>query len=242
MKFGSLLRFALLFALAPAAFAGPTEDIIAKARAFVGKESALDGLRAIRFKGTLEIDAKTRLPVDIIFQKDNQHRITVTSEKIAESTALDGYDAWKKRADAANPGRWQITLLDPMTIKRLRANTWQNLHYYRGIEKLGGRIENGGDVDVDGRKCVKLTFYHADNIWFARFFDKATGQLVKTITDNGSEIREEGEIITGGIRFPAKIINKDTKGNITTVTFDKATVNEPVPASEFAVPALKPGT
>ena len=51
---------------------------------------------------------------------------------------------------------------------------------------------------------MALVFIHSDEIIFTRYFDKANGRLVKTVTDNKSEIREEGEIIVSGIRFPRK--------------------------------------
>ena len=241
MKFGPISRALVFVALASLSLAGPVDDMIAKARAYLGPEEALDGVRTIHFKGTLELDANTRVPIDIVFQKDNRQRITASAEKVIETTALDGYDAWQKRADATAPTRWQLTLLDAQQVKKLRANTWENLHFFKGIEKRGGRVEHGGESNVEGRACIKLTYYHTDAIWFARYFDKTTGKLVKTVTDNGSEIREEGEMLVDGIRFPKKVISKSPNGQVTTITFDRLELNKPVPASEFAVPNLKPG-
>lgn len=242
MKSGLLSRALVFLSLASLSLAGPAEEMIAKARAYLGPEATLDAVRTIHFKGTLELDANTRVPIDIIFQKDNQQRITASADKVIETTALDGYDAWQKRADAKNPARWQLTLLDAQQVKKLRANTWENLHFFKGIEKRGGRVEYGGETDVDGKACVKLTYFHTDNIFFVRYFDKASGKLVKTETDNGSEIREEGEMVVEGIRFPRKVISKSPSGQVTTITFDRLELNKPVPASEFAVPNLKPGT
>jgi len=241
MKSGSPSRVFAFLSFAVLASAGPVEDTIAKARAYLGSEAALDAVRTIHFKGTLELNATTRVPIDIVFQKDNQQRITASAEKVIETTALDGYDAWQKRADAASPARWQLTLLDAQQVKKLRANTWENLHFFKGIEKRGGRVAPGGDATVDGKACVKLTYFHTDAIWFARYFDKATGKLVKTETDNGSEIREEGELLANGIRFPRKVISKSPNGQVTTITFETLELNQSVPAAEFAVPNLKPG-
>lgn len=242
MNSGLFSRALVFLSLAVFASAGPVEDTIAKARAYLGPDAALDAVRTIHFKGTLELNATTRVPIDIVFQKDDRQRITASAEKVVETTALDGYDAWQKRADAATPTRWQLTLLDAQQVKKLRANTWENLHFFRGIEKRGGRVVHGGDATVDGKACVKLTYFHSETIWFARYFDQATGKLVKTETDNGSEIREEGEMMGNGIRFPKKVISKSPNGQITTITFDSLELNQPVPAAEFAVPALKPGS
>ena len=238
MKFGHVLRLCACLSLVSVGWAGPVEDMVAKARAYLGPEAALDGVRTIRFKGTLELDAQTRVPIDIVFQKDNQQRITASADKVIETTALDGYDAWQKRADAKNPARWQLTLLDAQQVKKLRANTWENLHFFKGIEKRGGRVEYGGDTTIDGKACAKLTYFHTDSIFFVRYFDKATGKLVRTETDNGSEIREEGEMVVDGIRFPRKVISKSPGGQVTTITFDSLELNRTMPGSEFAVPAL----
>ncbi|MDI1320805.1 MAG: hypothetical protein PSW75_11540 [bacterium] len=238
-------RLSLVLATLVVLTAGPLRAadsvgaVLAKARAFLGSESALGAVGAIHFTGTLEVDANTRLPVDIVFQKPFQQRITVTSPKLIEVTALDGYDAWKKRTNPTNSTEWQVTLLDAGQVKRLRANTWENLNFFTGIEKKGGKVQAGGEVTVDGVACTKLTFVHADNIVFSRYFDKATGRLVKTETENGTEIREEGEISAGGVRFPKRVINKAPNGAVTTITFDKVELNAPLAGAEFAVPTLR---
>lgn len=239
LRLSALFAFVAAFAAGQLRAADPVEQVIAKARAYLGSESALNAIETIHFTGTLESDAATKLPVDIVFQKPSQQRITVTGPKLIEVTALDGYDAWQKRTNPANPAQWQVTLLDAGQVKKLRANTWENLSFFAGIEKKGGRVQAGGDVTVDGVACVKLSFVHADDIIFVRYFEKATGRRVKTETENGTEIREEGEIVVHGVRFPRKVVNKSTNGTVITIVFDKVELNQPVAASEFAVPTFK---
>lgn len=242
--------------LAPAAFADARVDPwIAKARAAVGSESALNRVQSIHFKGTLATTQRvpvegqagqTReeqlvLGIDIVFQKPYRQRMILRSDKVVETTALDDYDAWVRRAEAPDEKRWQVTLLDAQQVKRLRANTWENLHFYTGLARRGGKVDFGGEVEVDGRKCVKLSFVHDDTIAFVRYFDQATGRLVKTETENGAEIREEGELVVQGLRFPRRLINRAPNGQVATITFESVTVNEPLPADAFAVPAFSPG-
>lgn len=243
--------FSCLLAFATAA-AAPADAVIAKARSFLGREAALESVTSIHFSGTIEltesvpseadpavmVDRPLRLPVEIIFQKPYQQRITVRSEKIIETSALDDYDGWQKRSDAQDASKWQLTLLDPQQVKRLRANTWENLNFFRGIEKRGGSVEHQGTATVDGIACDKLAFIHSDNIIFYRFFDRATGRLVKTETETGGEIREEGEVTVQGIRFPRKVINRTPDGKMTSISFDSVVLNKAHPSAEFAVPAL----
>ena len=228
----------------PAAAAEPA--IIAKARAFVASESALESLKSIHFTGTMltadPADPKKQVKVamDIIFQNPHQQRIVATTDKTIETTALDGYDGWGRLQDAKNPERSRQTILPVDRIKRLRANTWENLGFFRGIEKVGGRIEEQGTVVIDGVTCEKIAFIHAPNIIFYRFFDQATGRLVFTETENGDTIREQGEMVVNGIRFSRGIVTttKNAKGEVqtSTITFDQVRVNEPAPAKLFAVP------
>jgi hypothetical protein len=249
-------RFALLALAGIVIFgdcaAGPEEEWIAKARAFLGKEGDLNAVQCVRFSGVLEtvekvpseadasviVDRPIRVAVEIVFQKQDRQIITLHLPNVVETTALDGYDGWRRRRDTLNSANWQLTLLNPQQVKRLRANTWENLSFFKGIEKRGGRVELIGDSAVDGRGCVALAFIHSDDIVFTRHFDKSTGQLLKTVTENGSEIREDGRIMVSGIRFPKTVINREPGGHSTTITFDSVTLNEPVPESAFAVPAM----
>lgn len=255
MKVRLLALAAALGGLFPSAFADArAEPWIAQARAAVGAEEVLNSVRSIHFTGTLSTTQKVPvegepnnfteqslvLGIDIIFQKPDQQRMTLRSDRVVETTALDGYDAWVRRADANNEAQWQLSLLDAQQVKRLRANTWENLSFFRGIQKRGGTVEFGGETTIDGRECVKLIFSHSDNIVFTRYFDKTTGNLVKTETENGGEIREEGEMFVQGLRFPRKLINKAPNGQVATITFDTVTINERFPDDTFAVPTLFP--
>jgi hypothetical protein len=253
------LRLSVLLATLVALAAGPlraadsVEQVIARARAYLGSEKALNAVSTVHFTGVFEtvtqvpapedkskqVEQLVKLPVDILFQKPFQQRITVTGPKVIEVTALDGYDAWQKRINPANPTQWQVTLLDAGQVKRLRANTWENLNFFAGLEKKGGNVLLGGEATVDGLPCVKLSFVHANDIVFMRYFDKATGRLVKTETETGAEIREEGEMIVNGVRFPKKVVNKSPTGPTTTIAFERIELNVPVPAGEFAVPTFK---
>lgn len=240
MKTRHLSILAVLFLSVIASLPAQTADaVIAKARAYLGGDQALAGVKSIHFTGVLEMPDGTKLPTDIVFQKPYQQRITVKGASVTETTALDGYDAWQKRANAANPAQWQLTLLDAAQVKRLRANTLENLSFYSTKIMPGCVVEVSGDVTVEGVSCVKLTFTHTGNIVFTRYFNKATGQLLKTETDNGAEIREEGSLTVDGIRFPKRVINKNSNGTVTSIIFDSVILNEAFPADSFAVPSFQ---
>jgi hypothetical protein len=234
-----LAALLLVLAALPAA-AQTAEQWIARARARLGTEAALQGVTSVRFIGTLEVDGANPRALDIVFQKPMQQRITLSGGELTEVIALDEYVGWQKRSNPKNPAQWQLTLLDANQVKRLRAQVWDNLNFLRGIEKLRGSVRLDGDTTVDGLDCVKLVFSYYDSIRLTRYYDKATARLVKTETEQGVEIREEGEMFAEGIRFPRKVSNREKSGRTITMTFDRIVLNENYPAGDFAVPALQP--
>jgi len=238
MKARLILAAAALFATALSATAQTAEQWIVRARARLGSESALQGMTSLRFTGTIEVDGANARAMDIIFQKPLQQRITLSGPELVEIIALDDYDGWQKRLNPKNPTQWQLTLLDGPQIKRLRAQAWDNLNFLRNIDRLRGTLKIGGEEKVDGLDCVKLVFTYYENIVLTRYYDKASARLVKTETETGVEIREEGEMFAQGIRFPRKVSNRDKSGKVVTMTFEKIVLNETYPAREFAVPDL----
>ena len=185
-RVGASLVFACL-ALAAVARANEP-PIIAKARAFIGSEKVLNELKSVHYVGTLvtadpaDPNKQTRAAMEIIFQKPGQQCIIATSDKMVETTALDGYEGWQRVQDPKDPSKWRQSLLGPDQIKRLRANTWENLAYFRGIEKVGGRLEDLGTAVIEGVTCQKIAFIHSPTIVFYRYFDVATGRLDRKST------------------------------------------------------------
>jgi hypothetical protein len=238
--------------LATRASADP-EAVIAKARAYLGPDATLEAITSIHYVGTLageetfkDKDGKeTRRPfkgtIDLVFQKPYYQHVTLVSYKGTEITALDDYEAWRRLEDATNPKHWSLMLLDKDQVRSQRANTWENMAFYRGIERRGGHVEDLGPVTIDGHACEKLAFVHEPGLTFYRYFDAATGQLILTETENGNLTREQGEIMANGVRFPKSLVSitKDPatgRKNTIVITLEKITLNENFPESLFAVP------
>ncbi len=220
--------------------------IIGKARAFLGTEQALTGVKSVRYTGTVvttfsnEPTKALREAVEIIVQKPDQQRVTATSDKSIEINGLDGYEGWQRVQDAANAKNWRQSVFKPDVLKRIRAQARENLMFFGGLEGMGGRYEDGGTKVIEGVTCQKISFVHAPGIVFHRFFDVATGRLVQTETDDGTVTREQGEVVTNGVRFPKTMTINSTLPNglskVTVITFDSVTVNEQFPARLFMVP------
>ena len=234
--------------LAGTASAQTAAEVIAKARAYLGGEQALNAVQSIHYSGTRETSDGAKASMEIIFQRPYRHRMTVTAPNLVDVTALNDYDGWRRLQDVANQSRWQLTLLSKEQIKGVRANVFENLHFFKDLEQRGGRVELLGPASVDGRDAIKLAFIHEPRIVFNRYFDRATGRLLLTETEQGNRIREEGEMTVNGVRFPQRVIVegkvRNQEGAVVDrkdiITFDKITVNETFPASYFEVPQLSP--
>jgi hypothetical protein len=256
LKMPRLSRLLRLLFLVPAALAARADEppIIAKARAYLGSEEAISAVRSVHLQGTFvtgdpQEAAAAKTPpstVDIIFQKPYQQHMVVTSKEGIRTLALDGYDGWERMQFPANTPNPTLRLLVPDQIRVLRADVWENLGYYRGLEAEGGQTQDQGPATIDGVACEKIAFIHG---WtpdgtpspaYYRYFELATGRLVHTQTSGGLDIREEGEQQVSGIRFPKRIVSSRRVGSTTspdtTLNLDTVTINEVFPASLFAVP------
>lgn len=259
---------AVAVAIVAGAVHGAELPIVAKARSFLGPEATLVAVQSIHYVGTLvttdptDPKKQTRAAIEIIVVKPDKYRVTITSDKTIETTALDGYDAWSRVTAVGDPTKWQQTLQGGDGVKRLRANTRENILFFHGVEGEGGTIEDMGAATIGGVRCEKVSFvysretigfhffdvsnskqiYTSPTIVFTRFFDLATGRLVHTETEAGVSIDEQGEMIVSSIRFPKTIItvskNQAGQAQTVTITFDKITLNEQFPPSFFGVPSL----
>lgn len=240
------LRTLAAVAVLPSALLAGEPPIIAKARAYLGNEAALAQVRSVRFTGTLTTSdptdpgRQTSARIEITSQRPDQHRIVIRSDQAVETTGLDGYDGWTRTDPLAEPGRWRLTLLTAPQIKRLRANAWETVAYYRGLEQRGGQVEDLGTTTREGITCQKVAFVHGPGIVFHRFFDTATGRLVLTETESGGTIREQGEMIVDGVRFPRAIVTETPAASgpaqAVTITFETVALNVVFPPDLFAVP------
>ena len=219
------------------------DEIIAKARAYLGGDKLLEAVQSIHIVGKVSYDDGSTAAIELIFQKPCQQRVMITTDKKIEISALDDYDGWTRVQDSKDPARWQLTLLNKDQIKMLRANTVEQLSFFRSAAIRGSIVEDLGNATVEGRTCRKVSFKRDDGSIFVRYFDAATGELVLIETpQQGGRVREEGELLAGGIRFAQRHTQMsrlaDGKTQTIKIDYDKVTVNETFPENLFAVPSV----
>lgn len=243
LRFPSVVS--VVFALAAAARSAEPA-IVTKARAYLGSDTALEAVQSVHYVGTVltsdpaDPAKQTKALIEIIAQKPDRQRVVATTDKAIETTVVSGYEGWQRNQETLDPRRQRVVVFKPDAVKRLRAQAWENLSFFRGIEKMGGRIEDQGAVTVDGLNCQKIAFIYSPNVIFYRFFDVATGRLVQTLTEDGSSTREEGETVINGVRFPKRMLMtmKGPKGmsQEVIVNLDTITVNETFSPEIFRMP------
>lgn len=227
--------------------------IIAKARDYLGTDDALANVHSLHMFGSMSTEikgdagSKRTARLDIVFQKPWEESLTAIAPDRIQRRVLDGYDGWllEQRLGPGDPAVFDphrpetLTILGVDQVRMLRADTWENLYYYRGLDEVGGTMKDLGPATVDGVKCDEVELAHTDYVVYDRFFDAATGRLVFTQTKAGAKIRENGEQMVKGIKFPKVITIDETtdgKEQLTTVTLEQVRVNEDFPESFFETP------
>lgn len=237
-----LALFALVSVLLPLAHAAAADAVIDQARRYVGKDRDLDGVRSLHYRCRLEVSGAMEASgtLEILLQKPClQKTIRVIGDR-REIVGLDDTEAWMRVESVAKPALSRTDVLPVAQLRLLRANALENLAFYRGLEKFGGSVELRGETTHEGRAATKVAFLHPGGIVFLRTFDKADGRLLVTEGPGGELIREEGEKLVGGIRFPERLVStgktQDGAPVVVSIVFEEIVVNAPVAADAFALP------
>ena len=112
------LRFLLLPLLALAlglpGLSAAEPAIIAKARAYLGSEEALNQVKTLHYYGELEVEgseSEAPISVEIIFQKPYRQRSVIISDRGSEITGLSEYDGWQRVSAKGDDTRWRLSLM-----------------------------------------------------------------------------------------------------------------------------------
>lgn len=238
-----LITLALVLPLAAfAAQAADLDSVIARARSYVGKERDLDAVRSLRYEGRIEIKGAKEASGTLVMllEKPGSQLTTRVLGDQREIVGYDGMEGWMRVESVSKPALSRTDMLPLAQLRMLRANVVENLGFYRGMEKVGARLESRGDTTLEGQAAVKVAFIHPGNIVFVRTFARDDGRLLLTEGPGGETIREEGEMEVAGLRFPQRLVStgKTADGSevVITITFDAIKVNETFASGTFSVP------
>ncbi|MEM8550505.1 MAG: hypothetical protein AAGF10_06920, partial [Verrucomicrobiota bacterium] len=234
-----LLALVLISAAAPL-YAQSVEDVITKARARLGSEEALNNVETVQFIG-VAINGQGEVTDDVIlqFKKPTMQRLTVESDNFKRITATNGFEGYTEIIDKYDPLSSGIIVHDAERVRRLIANSLENLYFFRGPYHLrGASVADEGMKSIDGEPCHVIRYSYPGDYHYLRRFNAKTGRVVSTINiSTDFETVEEGVIEVDGILFPEQINTYDDEGDlIRAVKFNQIIVNQPLDDSLFDFP------
>ncbi len=240
----TLMKKLILTACILAAWAAPAAgemsagEIIAKARRVIGPEEKLRNVRALHYQGSMEHpEAQKGTEVEIYVKKNFRQRLEIRSPAQTLIRGLNDFEGWVREYETGNPEEGALQIMNLNGLKETRANAWENIHFYEPMPPRMGRVICKGATVKDGKKVHHLLYEYDDGTTYDRFFDVDTGKLVVGVMSGEVEIKEEGEIIVDGIRFPKKVKTYRDGKLQDSIVFSKITVNEDLPDKLFEVPS-----
>lgn len=239
----SIFGFLLLLTtvLAQTSYAGSAApDVVAvikKARGYIGAENTLKSVKSLRFKGTITNASGDSGTIEIHLEAPYKQLQILTGDEVVQEFGLNDYEAWKKVYRMDDPDHYNLIPSNPDQLKRVRANTYENLNFFSSETSYQRKLDYLGQETVGGELVdkVKVTY---GSIYYIRNFKVSTGQLLLTEIETGELIREIGEIEVDGIRFPKTLVSLIDGEEVHRIEFDLIEVNPELNESLFTQPAL----
>lgn len=217
------------------------EETVAKARAYLGGDKALDAVNSIHYEGVLVYGNGQSGTIESIFMKPGYHQAISVIGPQKEISTLNKNEAWQKIERVDRPGAWSLNIYSIDELRALQATVADTLSFLKTPPTRKGRIEYLGTEEVDGRETRKLLYYHGGDRAFLRYFDSETGREVRMINQNGGIFIKSGERLVDGVRFPEKLVVKfitEIGVQSIEISYTNITVNEKFDTDRFNMPVM----
>ncbi len=215
------------------------EALIRMAREHLGGDEKLESIQSLKYVGTIDSPDRDRVgTITLYLKKPLQQRIEIETESgMGEITAVNGYEGWIL-IRGIDERLSEVKVMDPQNLNRMLVSTWENLHFFAKPVAYHGKIHHRGETEYRGRPVYELhVVYPGGTPTYVRFFDRHTGELVGSRTDDGLEFIESGMILVDGIQFPRKIEALRGERRIHIITFEEIEVNPPLDDELFEFPS-----
>ncbi len=222
--------------------------VLQLARSKLGTEESLRRVQTLRYSGVFENYVEKTQGTFIIYLKSKyKQRTEFQADGILRTTATDGFEGWTRvtklpqvdagtKPEAAQKLEEKVVPLSASELKRLQYNAYDNLNFFSDLADIRGKVVLLGRVVQDGFLCYQVKFQFDDEIAVDRFFDTEDGSLVATKTLNNVFIRETGEQMISGIRFPRRVDAYRDGFLLNRMTYTEIAVNEDIPDFIFSFP------
>lgn len=258
-----------LLALALAGFCSPLSaadapfpeltETLARARAAVGTEDALNAVRTLTFVADVfdaegkklsqielqfkrpyfvrEVVRRTEtVPVDDFYYPEEMDKAPPPKTAEVEiETLCDGREGVRiVRSKIGDENQRRITWLSPEDVIARRDFAGTNLDFYAPLKADEGTTTFAGFSEEDGRRLALVEYAYASGLKILRAFDTATGALFSTSTGTEKTYDVGEKISSGGLTFLDGSRSVDADGKTKAVfKFSKISVNDDLPDALF---------
>ncbi len=213
------------------------EAILAKARKRLGSEAKLNGVQSLRFTGTITTVKGKPNSIEIVLKKPYKQRQVFVGDKMVREIGLNDYVAWTRVYNKKTPSIYNLMLHNSEALRRIRASTFENLYFFFPFSNRWRKVEYL-DRDVYDGLMVHRVKVSYGKVYYLRYIEETTGQLVLTEVETGERIVEGGEMFAGGIRFPRTLTTFRDGNEVHQIAFDEIQVNPDLDDSLFTLPPL----
>tara|TARA_R100000027_G_scaffold38198_2_gene28179 strand:+ start:6599 stop:7303 length:705 start_codon:yes stop_codon:yes gene_type:complete len=227
----------LLLALSSAAVSAKTlDDILAKARSFVGPEDKIDSVDSLYYEGVMELaNGGPDRVISLLLEKPAKQRLVITQGDGRITMVVNGLEGFMMQENLTT-GESGFAPLPLEQVRRFKANAAENLFFFEFPASAQVRVKYLGETDFRGETVAKVRYIHPGGVQFIRYFDPATGELVGTETDTGTINTEEGKMVVDGLNFSEKVLSYEGDELANTITFSIVEVNPDVDEDSFSFP------
>ena len=215
----------------------PVENILAKAREYLGGEEHLNEIQSIRFEGAF-VQENSMGTFTTILRKPMFYRSEFDDGEATAITGYDGVSGWHRVTHNEDPGEDFLRALNPRENRRLRLNIHDNLFMYTELERVRGEIRYVERTFKDGFPAHRLAFYYDGELVFHRYFDAEDGALIATTNPDGITVREYGSRIVNGVRFPRRVVATLQGEEVSILEYDRIVINEEHAEEIFEFPVM----
>ncbi len=228
-----ILIFSLLSTVACMAQAKTLDEVIEKARAYVGPEDTVASVEALSYTGTLTPaeDGEERT-VRLILEKPARQLLVIEKGDGRVTMIVNDLEGFMVQENLETGGK-RVDPLPVDQVRRFKANAAENLYFYEFPPGRQVRAKYLGEQEFRGETVDAVRFIHPGNVTFFRYFDPETGRLVGTLTDTGTVNTEEGEMLVDGLRFAGKVLSFEDGEKVHTIEFSRIEVNPDLPEDTF---------
>lgn len=215
-------------------------QFIAKSRELIGKNSALEGIQTLQYEGVLiDAEGKNQGRLLMQFKKPFKQKVTHETDTGIEITASNGHEGYQMfiSKDGVTPRKLGVLTHDK--VQMLVINAIENLYFFNGYLKRGGRLLDEGQANFLGKPARKFIFRYPSGVDFERYFDPNSAELLGTLSSEGVLNREVEYQQIKGIRFPKKLVASKDGKELYTIVFDKIEVNPEILDQVFEFPSLR---